>query len=242
MFAGPNGSGKSTLKTVLPPALLGVYINPDEIEQDILTTGSLDLANYQVVADGAEVLSFLQNSQLLGSAARVDFAASLKCVENRLSFSRGAASPYLASVLADFLRRKLLAGKISFTFETVMSSPDKVALLQTAQRLGYRTYLYYIATDDPEINISRVRNRVRLGGHPVPEDKIVSRYARSLNLLTEAIAYTNRAYIFDNSTHDPDRNKTWLAEITDGHLLEMKTDQMPAWFKRAVWDKVTRSA
>lgn len=35
MFAGPNGSGKSTLKTVLPPALLGVYINPDEIEQEL---------------------------------------------------------------------------------------------------------------------------------------------------------------------------------------------------------------
>jgi predicted ABC-type ATPase len=35
MFAGPNGSGKSTLKTVLPPELLGVYLNPDEIESQI---------------------------------------------------------------------------------------------------------------------------------------------------------------------------------------------------------------
>jgi len=32
VFAGPNGSGKSTLKSVLPPPLLGVYLNPDEIE------------------------------------------------------------------------------------------------------------------------------------------------------------------------------------------------------------------
>lgn len=38
---------------------------------------------------------------------------------------------------ADFLRRKLLAQRVSFSFETVMSSPDKVALLETAQRLGY---------------------------------------------------------------------------------------------------------
>ena len=34
MFAGPNGSGKSTVKDLsnLPPKLLGVYVNPDELE------------------------------------------------------------------------------------------------------------------------------------------------------------------------------------------------------------------
>ena len=40
-----------------------------------------------------------------------------------------------------------------------MSHPSKVALLENAQRAGYRTYLYYIATDDPAINVSRVANR-----------------------------------------------------------------------------------
>ena len=34
MFAGPNGSGKSTLKLYLDPHLLGIYLNPDEIEQE----------------------------------------------------------------------------------------------------------------------------------------------------------------------------------------------------------------
>ena len=151
-----------------------------------------------------------------------------------------AVNAYFASVIADFLRCKLLERRIPFTIETVMSSPDKVKLLETAQRLGYRTYLYYIATDDPEINISRVRNRVRQGGHDVPEDKIVSRYGRSLNLLMDAIAHTNRAYIFDNSTQD--QTRTWLAEVTDGRVLEMRTDLMPAWFKRAVWDKINPPA
>jgi pantothenate kinase-related protein Tda10 len=33
MFAGPNGSGKSTFKSIIQPELLGVYINPDEIEK-----------------------------------------------------------------------------------------------------------------------------------------------------------------------------------------------------------------
>ena len=117
-----------------------------------------------------------------------------------------------------------------------MSSPDKVKLLEQAQQLGYRTYLYFIATDDPAINVSRVQNRVHLGGHPVPEDKIVSRYHRSLDLLMSAIQHTNRTYIFDNSGHNQER--TWLAEITDGRVLEIKTDRVPAWFTKAVLDKI----
>lgn len=38
MFAGPNGSGKSTFKSIIRPELLGIYINPDEIEDDSNTS------------------------------------------------------------------------------------------------------------------------------------------------------------------------------------------------------------
>jgi predicted ABC-type ATPase len=95
-----------------------------------------------------------------------------------------------------------------------------------------------VATDDPAINVSRVANRVALGGHPVPEDKIVSRYHKSLELLLSAIRFTNRAYIFDNSTNNADSMHTWLAEITDGKTLELKTDRIPAWFQHAVLEKI----
>lgn len=33
MFAGPNGSGKSTFKSIIRPELLGIYINPDDVEK-----------------------------------------------------------------------------------------------------------------------------------------------------------------------------------------------------------------
>lgn len=104
--------------------------------------------------------------------------------------------------------------------------------------MGYRTYLYFVATDDPAINVSRVRNRVALKGHDVPKDKIVSRYARSLDLLMDAVRHTNRAYVFDNSGDSKDGTQTWLAEITDGRKLELKTDRIPVWFKRSVLDKI----
>lgn len=239
MFAGPNGSGKSTLKAVLPPELLGVYLNPDEIERDIRTQGFLDLAAYNVNAEASSVLGFFGESSFLQAAGMAHDAARIGFEGGRLLFKDVEVNAYFASVVADFIRRRLLERKVSFTIETVMSSPDKVSLLATAQHVGYRTYLYYIATDDPEINISRVRNRVRQGGHPVPEDKIVTRYHRSLGLLIEAIRYSDRAYVFDNSSEYQAR--TWLAEITSGKTLELKTDKVPAWFKRAVLDKIVSS-
>lgn len=233
MFAGPNGSGKSTIKDILPPEWLGVYVNSDEIERVIRTGGHLNLANFEVMADSAELQTFLQASTLLDKEGLLPQAQQLTLVDGNVGFGTVVINSYWASVLADFIRSKLLAAQVSFTLETVMSSPDKVELLHKAQQAGYRTYLYFVATEDPEINVARVQYRVETGGHPVAEDKIRSRYVRSLQLLSQAVSYADRAYIFDNSGSE----RVWIAEVTDGVEIEMKTDEMPAWFKTALWDK-----
>lgn len=240
MFAGPNGSGKSTIKSVLPGDLLGVYLNPDEILKEIEDRGFLDVRQFGVETTRKEILSFFVNSALLQKAGLEDETACLRFQEGRLDFFEVSVNAYFASVVADFLRQKLLEMRLSFSFETVMSSPDKVTLLKRAQSLGYRTYLYYIATEDPAINLARVQARVNLGGHDVPEDKVVSRYARSLDLLLEAVKSTNRAYLFDNSREGSER--LWVAEITEGKELELKCDPMPLWFQQAVWEKIQRAA
>ncbi len=235
MFAGPNGSGKSELKKHLPLALLGIYLNPDEVEKDLREQGFLYLPAFGVTTKADEVLPFFTGSSFLLRAGLADEARRLRSADGRLDFGAVTVNSYFASVAVDFLRQKLLESGVSFTFETVMSHRSKVDLLEQAQRLGYRTYLYFIATDDPAINRWRVRNRVSRGGHGVPEDKIEARYHRSLDLLMNAIRHTNRAYVFDNSSDGEDH--TWLAEITDGQQLEMKTEKVPAWFKRAVLEK-----
>lgn len=239
MFAGPNGSGKSAIKDVVPRQLLGVYVNPDEIEKTIRDVGFLDIEGYGLQTTEEEILTFFSNSTLLKRAELEDEAERLRFSDGKLSFYEVLVNAYFASVAADFLRRKLLEKRVSFSFETVMSSADKVTLLETAQRLGYRTYLYYIATEDPAINVARVKARVNLGGHDVPENKIVSRYSRSLELLLAAICHTSRAFIFDNSRDGKDH--LWVAEITDGHSLEIKCDPMPLWFERAVWGKIQKA-
>ena len=65
MFAGPNGSGKSTFKSIIRPELLGIYINPDEIEKEIRECGFLDLKGYQVTTTAKEVIDFFIYSPLL---------------------------------------------------------------------------------------------------------------------------------------------------------------------------------
>lgn len=188
MFAGPNGSGKSVLKSYLPQELLGVFLSPDEIEAGIRRNGWLDLRLFGVETTADEVLQFFVGSEFLKSEGLEGDSKLLGFANGRLDFANLEVNAYFASVAADFLRAKLIERKSTFTFETVMSHSGKVALLAQAQMADYRTYLYYVATDDPQINISRVRNRVELGGHWVPEDKIVSRYHRSLALLMDAVA------------------------------------------------------
>lgn len=236
MFAGPNGSGKSTFKSMIRPEILGIYVNPDEIEKEICQENFLNLATYQIETTEKEVLDFFTQSELLKKVNLIDQAQQLKFKETKLIFTGTTINSYFASVASDFIRNKLIQYSQSFTFETVMSFPDKIQLLKKAQSQGYRTYLYYVATEDPSINISRIDHRVKMGGHAVPKDKVIARYARSLDLLFEAIKFTNRAYIFDNSTHQ----HIWLAEITDGKLLEMKTDEIPLWFETALLKKLRK--
>ncbi|MDO8454048.1 MAG: hypothetical protein Q7S59_05710, partial [Sulfurimonas sp.] len=86
MFAGPNGSGKSTIKEVISKELLGIYINPDEIEKEIQKFDSLDFDNYEIVTNEEEVLEFFMDSTLLKNADMLHEAEFLKFGENRLSF------------------------------------------------------------------------------------------------------------------------------------------------------------
>lgn len=225
MFAGPNGSGKSTIKDVINKELLGIYINPDDIEKNIKTYSYFDFNDFEIESPEKEVLDFFKNSTLLKSFNLQDQISDLKYENNRLIFTNIDINSYFASVCADFIRKKLLEYKKSFTFETVMSSYDKIELLKVSKSLGYRNYLYYISTSDPSINISRVKNRVAFKGHDVPEDKIISRYYRSLGFLKEAVKLSDRAYIFDNSSDE----KTWICEITDGSNVDFKVDEIPSW-------------
>jgi predicted ABC-type ATPase len=127
--------------------------------------------------------------------------------------------PYDAAEAADALRRSLVARRESFIFETVFSDPvgDKVDFLSNAATLGYEVVLIFIRIGDAETSIQRVSMRVAQGGHDVPDDKLQSRFARTLDNLQRATGRLPYILVFDNS--DLSRPFQHVATWHDGKLV-----------------------
>ena len=104
----------------------------------------------------------------------------------------------------------------------------------------FKIYLYFIATRDPKINSARVENRVKMGGHGVPPEKIESRYYRCLDNLYEAIKLCDKVYLFDNSSSGKDVTYTNFAEIVDRVCTVMLEKDIPEWFLKYVYDKIKK--
>jgi predicted ABC-type ATPase len=146
-----------------------------------------------------------------------------------------------AQAIADFQRERCLTSQLDFSFETVMSHPGKVDLMIRADDAGYDVTLYFVCTSDPEINIRRVENRVRRGGHDVPHERIVARYWRTLGLLPHAALVARRTVLFDNSAlvgylanpllPNPKTGLRPVGELMrDGKDYEMTVEgDVPAW-------------
>lgn len=92
-----------------------------------------------------------------------------------------------------------------FCFETVLSTDRNLKLLKKAKEKGYFIRCYYILTDGPMINIWRVKSRVESGGHDVPEEKIIARYDRALELIKDVVKICDICHIYDNSGNYPFR-------------------------------------
>ncbi|MBK8565828.1 MAG: zeta toxin family protein [Saprospiraceae bacterium] len=227
VFAGPNGSGKSTLVKFISSNFhipFGYFVNADNIEKELKETGYFDFSPCGFQTDTVEFSDFLKQSSFNEKAEVPLWASPPAISNNRLSLASENLNSYHAALIADFIRETLLKTGTSFTFESVLSDVRKLAFLQRAKHAGYRVYLYYVATENPEINIARVKNRVLHGGHDVPPDKIYSRYERSLQLLPLIIKQTDRAYLFDNS-----QSLRFIAEISGKDKLETIEQPVPSW-------------
>ena len=70
----------------------------------------------------------------------------------------------------------------SFVIETTLSGKYLINYIKKAKKLNYKVVLIYLFLENPDSNISRVKNRVLNGGHHIPKDDIIRRYYRSKNL------------------------------------------------------------
>ncbi len=105
---------------------------------------------------------------------------------------------YEAAQIAETQRRDRIADGASFISETVFSHPSKVQLVSDAIDAGYLVHLHVIIVP-VELAVQRVRERVRRGGHDVPEQKIRDRHVRLWNHVGAAIRIADVAEVLDNS-------------------------------------------
>ena len=232
MLAGPNGSGKSTLaRQLVDDYAVNLYkfLNADmlfaEIAQSHKTACPFSI-------DNCELLDFI-NASTYPEHCKQPFRKLLIAIDedDYLTFAPEAINSYTVAMVADFFKDQYLKRHLSFSFETVFSHPAKIDILKKAQAEGFRTYMYFVATENPSVNVKRIQQRVKDGGHNVPEDKTIARYYRCLEQIRYALPYLNRAYFFDNSTEQ----SVFFAEYEFGKGFQLYSELLPEWFKRFVF-------
>ena len=100
-------------------------------------------------------------------------------------------------------RRVVITSGLVAAVETTLAGHGALRLMEAAREAGYRIELHYICLRSPEIALDRIRNRVALGGHDVPQPDVVRRFGRSLARLPAAIERSDETRLYDNS--DPDQ-------------------------------------
>ena len=122
---------------------------------------------------------------------------------------------------AEQIRHMLLKAHKDFTFETVLSTDRNLELLLKAKEQGYEIYAVFVLTKDPEINVRRVRARVKAGGHDVPKEKIISRYEGSLRNLPRLVRISDHTRVIDNSGSEPHL----ICEVVNRQLTIWETEE-----------------
>ena len=149
---------------------------------------------------------------------------------------------------AEQLREAALINGVSFSFETVLSTYDKVDFIKRAKSKGYAIQIYYVLTESVEVNIKRVETRVAQGGHDVPRDKIISRYDKAMNLMPEVLRLADIAVIYDNTGVSPQilmlygggKMQAQFGEHTADNVknIIITKDTLPAWFVTKYYEKI----
>ncbi|WP_295004276.1 zeta toxin family protein [uncultured Dechloromonas sp.] len=118
-------------------------------------------------------------------------------------FAPESAAIAAARLMLQELNRHF-ASRTSFAFETTLSGRGYLRLIDQWQAAGYRVKLIFLQLDSPEEAIARVAQRVRQGGHDIPENVIRRRYSAGLENFRQYYAPRVDAWmLYDNSGLTP---------------------------------------
>lgn len=111
------------------------------------------------------------------------------------------AGKILLDQIADCCRKKS-----DFAFETTLAGKAYVKLFKKMKLNGYELHLFFLWLPAVKLALARVADRVRKGGHDIPELDVRRRFARGLkNLFYIYGPLFDTWSVFDNSTGSPEQ-------------------------------------
>lgn len=92
----------------------------------------------------------------------------------------------------------------SFGFETTLAGKRWLRMIKELKQAGYKVYIYFLDLIEADLAVSRVRYRVEIGGHGIPEETIRRRYLRARhNFWYTYKGLVDHWYLFNNSSKNP---------------------------------------
>ena len=137
--------------------------------------------------------------------------------------ARGGLSPLEGGKEALRRIRQCLDKGVCFTQESTLSGFRTEKTAAEALDRGYAIRLFYVGLDSPEECLERIENRVRHGGHSIPEPDVLRRFAGRWDALGRILPFCSEAHFFDNTNGFAE-----VAEYRNGELL-LKGSYRPRW-------------
>jgi len=121
--------------------------------------------------------------------------------------------------------RQLARERASFAFETTLANRLLAKWITGLVREGYRFNLVFVWLPSSDFAVARVAQRVRTGGHAVPEEVIRRRYEAGLrNFFGLYQPIASRWWLYDNSGATPrlvaSGEKRKVTRTEDGELWQ----------------------
>ncbi|CAN5744223.1 zeta toxin family protein [soil metagenome] len=127
--------------------------------------------------------------------------------------------------------RELAEQRLSFAFESTLSSRTFAVWLREQQIRGYEISVIYIFLRNRELSEDRVRIRVAGGGHDIPVEDLRRRFGRSAwNFINLYAPLADSWAVYDNSEAEPETTATFDRE--DGLVV----------FNEVVWSQLNEIA
>src|SRR4030042_5342454 len=90
--------------------------------------------------------------------------------------------------------------RVDFAFETTLAGRSHISLLKKLRQDGWQLVLFFLWIPDADFSKNRIRERVKHGGHDIPDDAIFRRFPRIMhNLIKTYIPLCDKVLCYDNS-------------------------------------------